>query len=118
MRRSMRAGVIGSAVLVAATLAAQAPHGTPGDADVRPWTPAGISSDRFESHAAFDPRTGDLYFVRSARDFSGWRILRSPCGAQGWAPPLPPPFPGPGLEADPFFSADGATLYFISTRAT
>jgi len=118
MRRSIRVGTIGGAVLVAATLAAHARHGTPDDADVQPWTPAGISSDRFESHAAFDPRTGDLYFVRSARDFSGWRILKSTCGAQGWTAPVPPPFAGPGLEADPFFSADGATLYFISTRAT
>ena len=106
--------MIGGALLAAAALAAQAP----GDSDVRPWTPAGISSDRFESHAAFDPRTGDLYFVRSARDFSGWRILMSTCGAHGWTPPVPPPFAGPGLEADPFFSADGRTLYFISTRAT
>jgi hypothetical protein len=24
--------------------------------DVRPWKPAGISSPKFESHAAFDPR--------------------------------------------------------------
>jgi hypothetical protein len=109
-----RAVMIGGAVLAAATLAAQAPGG----ADVRPWTPAGISSDRFESHAAFDPRTGDLYFVRSARDFSGWRILMSACGPHGWTTPVPPPFAGPGLEADPFFSADGRTLYFISTRAT
>ena len=106
--------MIGGALLAAAALAAQAP----GDSDVRPWTPAGISSDRFESHAAFDPRTRDLYFVRSARDFSGWRILMSTCGAHGWTPPVPPPFAGPGLEADPFFSADGRTLYFISTRAT
>src|SRR3954466_5774536 len=115
MRRSIRIGAMGGAVLVAATLAAQARHGTPDDADVRPWTPAGISSDRFESHAAFDPRTGDLYFVRSARCFPGWRILRSPWGAQAWTARVPPPFAGPGLEADPFFSADGATLYFIST---
>jgi len=28
------------------------------------------------------------------------------------------PFAGSGLEADPFFSADGRTLYFISSRQT
>ena len=43
--------------------------------DVQPWKPAGISSPQFESHAAFDPRTGDLYFVRSSPQFTGWRIL-------------------------------------------
>ncbi len=38
---------------------------------VEPWEPAGISSPQFESHPAFDPLTGDLYFVRSAPDFTG-----------------------------------------------
>jgi len=38
--------------------------------DARPWKPAGISSPKFESHPAFDPRTGDLYFVRSSPGFS------------------------------------------------
>jgi hypothetical protein len=33
--------------------------------DVEPWTPAGISGPQFESHPAFDPHNGDLYFVRS-----------------------------------------------------
>lgn len=49
--------------------------------DVVPWKPAGISSNQFESHAAFDPRTGDLYFVRSSPQFTGWRILVSHCTA-------------------------------------
>ena len=42
--------------------------------EVRPWKPAGISSPRFESHPAFDPRTGDFYFVRSSPEFRGWRV--------------------------------------------
>ncbi|MDQ2869334.1 MAG: hypothetical protein M3S32_01230 [Acidobacteriota bacterium] len=86
-------------------------------ADVRPWKPAGISSPLFESHAAFDPRTRDLYFVRSSRKFSGWRILVSRCGPGGWEAPRPPVFAGDGVEADPFFTPDGRSLYFISTRS-
>ena len=86
--------------------------------EVVPWTPAGVSSPMFESHAAFDPRNGDLYFVRSTTDFRGWRILVSRCGAQGWSPPVDAPFAGDGVEADPVFSADGRSLYFISTRTT
>jgi len=82
------------------------------------WAPAGISSDQFESHAAFDPRTGDVYFVRSRPDFSGWRILMSRCTASGWSAPADPPFAGDGQEADPWFTADGRTLYFISNRTT
>jgi hypothetical protein len=85
--------------------------------DVRPWAPAGISSPRFESHAAFDPKTGDLYFVRSAPQFSGWRIFKSRCTASGWSAAEPPPFAGDGVEADPYFTPDGRSLYFISTRS-
>jgi len=82
------------------------------------WAPPGISSSLFESHAAFDPLTGDLLFVRSTKEFLGWHILASHCGPRGWAEPRPAPFAAPGLEADPFFSPDGHWLYFISTRAT
>ena len=85
---------------------------------VVPWVPEGISSDRFESHPAFDPRNGDLYFVRSTPSFSGWRIFTSHCGADGWSMPQPPPFAGDGVEADPWFTSDGRSLYFISTRST
>jgi hypothetical protein len=85
---------------------------------VTPWTPAGISSPLFESHPSFDPRTGDLMFVRSAKDFSGWRLMLSRCGDSGWTQPASPSFAAPGLEADPWFTPDGSSLYFISTRAT
>ena len=85
------------------------------DAEVRPWKPVGISSPLFESHAAFDPQSGDLYFVRSSPAFEGWRILVSRCTAKGWSEPTPPVFAGDGVEADPYFTADGRTLYFIFT---
>lgn len=85
---------------------------------VEPWQPRGISSPQFESHPAFDPLTGDFYFVRSAPDFTGWRILVSHCGAHGWSMPEAPAFAGDGVEADPFFTNGGRTLYFISTRST
>jgi hypothetical protein len=85
---------------------------------IESWTPRGVSSELFESHAAFDPRTGDLYFVRSSKKFSGWRILMSHCEAQGWSVPHDAPFAGKGVEADPYFTADGRTVYYISTRAT
>jgi hypothetical protein len=85
---------------------------------VEAWTPAGISSDQFESHPAFDPVNGDFYFVRSNPQFKGWRILVSHCGAEGWTPPQPAAFSGDGVEADPWFAEAGRTLYFISTRST
>jgi hypothetical protein len=85
---------------------------------VTPWSPPRISSDRFESHPAFDPVNGDLYFVRSTPQFSGWRLFTSRCGQDGWGEPASPSFAGDGVEADPWFTADGRTLYFISTRTT
>jgi hypothetical protein len=90
---------------------------TPGPA-TETWTPAAVSSPMFESHPAFDPWTGDLLFVRSDKTFSGWRILASPCGKDGWTAPSEVSFAGPGAEADPWFAPGGRTLYFISTRAT
>ncbi len=82
------------------------------------WKAPGVSSPLFESHAAFDPLTGELLFVRSSKEFKGWHLLASHCGATGWTEPRPPAFAAPGLEADPFFTPDGHELYFISTRAT
>ena len=87
------------------------------DTVVQPWKPVGISSPQFESHAAFDPRTGDLYFVRSSPQFTGWRILVSRCTGTSWSTPKPPAFAGDGVEADPYFTPDGRSLYFISTRS-
>ncbi|MBS0296777.1 MAG: PD40 domain-containing protein [Proteobacteria bacterium] len=95
-------------------LAAFAPPPSP----VEPWAPPRVSSPMFESHAAFDPLTGDLYFVRSGKDFQGWRILTSRCGPDGWTEPKDAPFAGDGVEADPWFTRDGRRLYFISTRST
>ena len=86
--------------------------------NIAPWAPRGISSPQFESHAAFDPRNGDLYFVRSSPQFEGWRILVSRCSKQGWSEPAAPEFAGDGVEADPWFTSDGSSLYFISTRST
>ncbi|HEX4439482.1 MAG TPA: hypothetical protein VH854_05390 [Thermoanaerobaculia bacterium] len=104
--------------LPAGVLAALASAATGLSVPVAHWTPVGVASPRFESHAAFDPRNGDLYFVRSAPDFTGWRILVSSCTAAGWSEPRPAAFAADGVEADPYFTRDGGTLYFISTRTT
>lgn len=84
---------------------------------VQPWKPANISSPRFESHPAFDPKTGDLYFVRSTPQFQGWHILVSHCTDKGWSSPEKWTLAGDGVEADPFFTDDGKSMYFISTRS-
>ncbi len=103
-------------VLLSALLAGSA---LPAHSPPQRWAPAAISSNQFESHAAFDPLGGDLYFVRSTPSFTGWRILTSRCDGKGtWTPPRDAPFAGDGVEADPWFTPDGKHLYFISTRST
>lgn len=104
-------------ILLVATALAAASAAPAFAGEIRPWKPKGISSPQFESHAAFDPVTGDLYFVRSSPAFEGWRILVSRCGTQGWGEPRPPAFAGDGVEADPYFTPDGRSVYFISTRS-
>lgn len=82
------------------------------------WSAPPISTAQFESHPAFDPRTGDLWLVRSTPQFRGWRLKVSHCTAKGWTAPSDPPIAGDGVEADPWFSTDGRTLWFISTRSS
>lgn len=110
LRHSLTVALIASAVALLTPAAARGA--------VRRWTPSMVSSTQFESHPAFDPRTRDFYFVRSAPDFSGWKLLVATCGRGGWGTPAPPPFAGDGQEADPWFTPDGRTLFFISSRST
>jgi len=102
--------------LVSASCLGIAVDGKP--STVTHWTLPAVSSPLWESHPALDPLTGDLWFVRSDKTFSGWRILASHCSDGRWTEPVPSPLSAPGLEADPWFSPDGRTLWFISTRAT
>lgn len=97
-----------------ATVTAQ---GSAAEAAPVPWQPPTLSSDRFESHPALDPLTGDLYFVRSSPQFSGWRILVSRCVAGEWQAAELAQFSGDGVEADPYIMPDGRRVYFISSRA-
>jgi len=103
---------------LACSASAQEPPQVSRSPQVSRWNLAGISSPMWESHPAIDPLTGDLWFVRSDRHFAGWRILMARCSQGQWSEPQPMPIAGKGLEADPWFSADGRTVWFISTRAT
>ena len=102
--------------LAAAVLAATTPARA--ETSVSPWKPARVSSPQWESHPAFDPVTGEFYFVRSSPAFEGWRSSRQPlhCGRLV-AIPSAPSFAvgrdrGRSLRSRP----TAARLYFISTR--
>ena len=87
-------------------------------ASVHHWDAPALSSDQWESHAAIDPRTSDVWFVRSSPKFLGWHLMIARCTPQGLAAPEPAPIAAPGLEADPYFADGGKTLWFISSRST
>ena len=75
-----------------------------------------VSTGEFESHAAFTPDGRTLYFVKSTPAFTDWRIYVTQFSSGRWSRPQVAPFSGRHRDADPFVSADGRHLYFISDR--
>ena len=78
MRLARTALLLAAACTSAAAL--DEPASVPSTLDI-----ADVSTDQFESHPAFDPRTGDLFFVRSSPRFQACKIWRSRCTAFGRA---------------------------------
>lgn len=104
------------ALLVLLAIAASAGHADEGVA--RRWTPPQISSDQYESSPTFTPDGREMFFVRADTRFGNWRLLWSRCENGAWTQPRAPAFaaPSPAGEADPFATADGKRLYYVSTR--
>lgn len=82
------------------------------------WTPSEIATEQYESSPTFTPDGREIFFMSSDTGFDHYRILWSRCEAGVWTHPKPPPFAAapPVLEGDPFVTADGHRLYFISSR--
>lgn len=75
-----------------------------------------ISTGDYESHPAFTPDGKTLYFVKSSPTFDFWTIVVSHLENGRWTTPQIAPFSGRYADADPFITADGSRLYFISNR--
>ena len=75
-----------------------------------------VSTGEFETHPAFTPDGRTLYFVRSTPAFADWKIWVSRHVDDRWSTPEMAPFSGKHRDADPFVTADGKLLYFISDR--
>ena len=84
----------------------------------RHWSPPSISGPGYESSPAFTPDGKEIYFVGADPDFRNYRLMVSRCEEGGWSKPEPAPFaaPLPVIEADPFITADGRRLYYVSSR--
>jgi hypothetical protein len=80
------------------------------------FQPGVISTGDDESHLAFTPDGRTLYLIRNTPDFRHWTIVVSHHDSGRWSVPEVAPFSGRYNDADPAFSADGRTLFFISTR--
>ena len=70
----------------------------------------------FDSHPAFTPDGKTLFFLRSTPTFSLWTIVFSQFANGRWGTAEVAPFSGQYSDADPFITADGSRLYFISNR--
>ena len=75
-----------------------------------------ISTGDFESHPAFTPDGNTLYYLKDAPNFSFWTMVVSRHQNGRWQAPEVVPWSGQYRDADPFVTADGRRLYFISDR--
>lgn len=82
------------------------------------WTPDTLSTAAYESSPIFSPDGREMYFFRADPGFSRYSLAWAKCTNGAWQEQEPLPFslPAPISESDPFMSADGRRLYFISTR--
>jgi Tol biopolymer transport system component len=114
-RYALHAGLIAWSGCMAACTTAPYAAGAPLPVPAL-FAPGTVSTGRFESHPAFTPDGRTLYFVRSNDDFSYWTIWESRWLDGRWSTPQVASFSGRHRDADPFVSADGRRLYFISDR--
>lgn len=80
------------------------------------FAPGIISTGDYESHPAFTPDGNTLYYLKDAPDFTFWTIVVTKYKDGNWITPEVAPFSGQYADADPFITADGSQLYFISNR--
>jgi hypothetical protein len=103
-------------VLALLLLAALEASPVPGGPEAELFGDGVISTEDFETHPAFTPDGKTLYYVKSTRAFTDWKIWVSERTGTGWSPPQMAPFSGTYRDADPYVTADGKRLYFISDR--
>lgn len=80
------------------------------------FAPNVVSTQDYEAAAEFSPDWKSIYFVKSTPDFNYWTVVFSQYQNGRWNEPQVAPFSGRYSDADPFFTADGKRMFFISRR--
>jgi WD40-like Beta Propeller Repeat len=82
------------------------------------FTPAELSTDQYESSPTFTPDGRQVFYMLADAQFDRYRLMWSQCVDGRWSAPRPPLFAAAAevFEGDPFVTADGKRLYFISAR--
>ncbi len=75
-----------------------------------------ISTGDYETHPAFSPGGDTLFFLKCAPDFSTYTICVSYFKNGRWSSPEVASFSGTYQDGDPFVTADGKEVYFVSNR--
>ncbi len=75
-----------------------------------------ISTGDYETHPAFSPTGDTLYFLKCLPDANFYSICVSYKKNNVWSNPEVVSFSGKYVDADPFVTKDGKTLYFVSNR--
>jgi Tol biopolymer transport system component len=80
------------------------------------FAPGIISTGDYEGAEEFSPDGRTLYFLKLTPDFNFWTMVFSRFEEGHWTPPQVAPFSGRYCDGDPFISADGKRMFFISYR--
>ena len=75
-----------------------------------------ISKGDYESHPAFSPGGDTLYFIKCSYDLKLSAIYVSYKQGGQWSEPQIAAFSGKYMDADPFVTRDGKSLFFMSNR--
>src|SRR5690348_6444745 len=92
--------------------------GLPGTPVAEPtvFAPGIISTGDYEGAEEFSPDGKTLYYLKLTPDFSFWTMVFSRFENGAWTKPQVAPFSGRYSDADPFITADGKRMFFVSRR--
>ena len=80
------------------------------------FAPGIVSTEAFEINTVLNKAGDAVIFSRCSDDFSKCVLMQSDYEKGTWQPAKVLPFSGDYTDADPAFSADYSTIYFISKR--